>query len=87
MYREFTQLEEIPDEYQFVEMEFSAINGSLVAQDTKNVTLTSWSPRRELDPRPTHYECVALPLSYPGVTLNSTNQIEFSSADESGVVA
>ena len=40
MYREFTQLEEIPDEYQFVEMEFSAIYGSLVAQDTKNVTLT-----------------------------------------------
>ena len=27
------------------------------------------SPRRELDPRPTHYECVALPLSYPGATL------------------
>jgi hypothetical protein len=25
-----------------------------------------WSPRRELNPRPAHYECAALPLSYPG---------------------
>ena len=25
-----------------------------------------WSPRRELNPRPTHYECVALPLSHSG---------------------
>jgi hypothetical protein len=25
-----------------------------------------WSRRRDLNPRPTHYECVALPLSYPG---------------------
>ena len=31
------------------------------------------SPRRELDPRPTHYECVALPLSYPGATLYSND--------------
>lgn len=29
-----------PGEYQFAAMEFSAMNGSLVAQDTKNVTLT-----------------------------------------------
>ena len=27
----------------------------------------NWCRRRELNPRPTHYECVALPLSYCGV--------------------
>jgi hypothetical protein len=27
---------------------------------------TSWSPGWGLNPRPTRYECVALPLSYPG---------------------
>jgi hypothetical protein len=27
-----------------------------------------WSRRRDLNPRPTHYECVALPLSYPGTS-------------------
>jgi hypothetical protein len=26
----------------------------------------SQSPEWDLNPRPTHYECVALPLSYPG---------------------
>ena len=34
-----------------------------------------WCRRRELNPRPTHYECVALPLSYcglPGVKYDGT---------------
>ena len=29
-----------------------------------------------MDPRPTHYECVALPLSYPGVTLYSNDFLD-----------
>ena len=28
----------------------------------------TWSRGRELNPRPTDYESVALPLSYPGVS-------------------
>ena len=28
-----------------------------------------WSRRRESNPQPTHYECVALPLSYAGSNL------------------
>jgi hypothetical protein len=33
---------------------------------------SQWSRRRDLNPRPTHYECVALPLSYPGRSRNHT---------------
>ena len=29
-------------------------------------TILCWCRRRDLNPRPTHYECVALPLSYCG---------------------
>ena len=29
-----------------------------------------WCRRRELNPRPTHYECVALPLSYCGIQVS-----------------
>ncbi len=28
-----------------------------------------WSPEWDSNPRPTHYECVALPLSYPGAAV------------------
>ena len=35
----------------------------------RRVTLPElWSRGRELNPRPTDYESVALPLSYPGVS-------------------
>ena len=33
--------------------------------------LLLWSPRPELNWRPTHYECVALPLSYSGICLRA----------------
>jgi transposase len=33
-------------------------------------TILVWCRRRDLNPRPTHYECVALPLSYCGYCLS-----------------
>ena len=36
-------------------------------------TAKSWCRRRELNPRPTHYECVALPLSYCGIACPGPN--------------
>lgn len=44
----------------------------LLSSDPRNDEIPCWtrdfcrSRRRDLNPRPTHYECVALPLSYPG---------------------
>src|SRR5262245_56643339 len=34
----------------------------------RRMKLKNWSRGRELNPRPTDYESVALPLSYPGVS-------------------
>ena len=40
---------------------------SLADEDTSGSAEENWSRGRELNPRPTDYESVALPLSYPGV--------------------
>ena len=34
-----------------------------------------------MNPRPTHYECVALPLSYPGRSAEVTNRLMQRSSD------
>ena len=34
------------------------------------------SRRWDLNPRPTHYECVALPLSYSGVTVSHLRDLQ-----------
>ena len=36
-------------------------------EDAADVRESKWSRGRELNPRPTDYESVALPLSYPGI--------------------
>jgi hypothetical protein len=43
---------------------------------------SQWSRRRDLNPRPTHYECVALPLSYPGKRRNHTSVRQQASSVE-----
>ena len=45
--------------------------GALVPGPPKS---TIWSRRGDLNPRPTTYEAVALPLSYVGATSDSTGQ-------------
>jgi hypothetical protein len=37
------------------------------SQNLNEINMVIWCRRRELNPRPTHYECVALPLSYSGL--------------------
>lgn len=37
--------------------------------------LRKWCRRRDLNPRPTHYECVALPLSYAGPRMKNGRKL------------
>jgi hypothetical protein len=64
------------------ETPFFATSMDILASASKPASgLIFESRRRDLNPRPTHYECVALPLSYPGAdAMIPPHPVERSSA-------